>query len=68
MGHISLPPYEYGFIGGASGECREEIYFCGDVKTHPSSREILEFIDKHGKKAISLSDGELLDIGSILFV
>ena len=67
-GHISLPPYEYGFIGGASGECRDEIYFCGDVKTHPSSRAILEFIDKHGKKAISLSDGELLDIGSILFV
>ena len=66
-GHISLPPYEYGFIGGASGVCGDEVYFCGDINSHPSSIEILEFIDKHGKKVISLSNDELLDIGSILF-
>ena len=67
-GHVSLPPYEYGFIGGASGTNEDEIYFCGDINLHPSSKEILEFAKKHGKKVISLSDGELLDIGSILFV
>lgn len=67
-GHISLPPYEYGFIGGASGTYCDEIYFCGDINLHPSSKDILDFAKKHGKKVISLSDGELLDIGSILFV
>lgn len=67
-GHISLPPYEYGFIGGASGACDDEVYFCGDINSHPSGRKILEFAKKHEKNVTSLSEGELLDIGSILFV
>ena len=67
-GYISLPPYEYGFIGGASGSYDDKIYFCGDIKKHPSSKEILEFLKKHNKDAVSLSEGELLDIGSILFI
>lgn len=68
QGHISLPPYEYGFIGGASGGCDDNIYFCGDIHKHPSSKEIFAFLKKHNKEAVSLSDGELLDIGSILFI
>ena len=67
-GHISLPPYEYGFIGGASGRYGDKVYFCGDINKHPSSKEILAFLKNHGKEAVSLSNSELLDIGSILFV
>lgn len=67
-GHISLPDYNYGFIGGASGTLGDKIYFCGDILTHPDGNKISEFCKKHGKSSISLSHGELFDVGSILFI
>ena len=30
-GAITLLPYEYGFIGGASGVCGTDVYFIGDI-------------------------------------
>ena len=67
-GHISLPPYSYGFIGGASGTCGDKVYFCGSLDTHPDGDKIKEFCKKHGKIAISLGNGKLEDVGSLLFV
>ena len=67
-GHISLPPYNFGFIGGASGLCCDNVYFCGSLSTHPDGNTIDEFCTKHGKKAISLSDDVLQDVGSIFFI
>lgn len=67
-GHISLPPYDYGFIGGASGFCDDKVYFCGSLEKHPDGERIKKFCEKHGKIAISLSDGELQDVGTLFLL
>ncbi len=67
-GHVSLPPYNFGFIGGASGACDDKVYFCGSLDTHPDGEKIKEFCRKHKKIAVSLSDGELQDVGSLFFI
>ena len=67
-GHISLPPYNFGFIGGSCGECGGKVYFCGSINSHPDGARIKEFCEKHGKTAISLSDRELIDVGSLFFI
>lgn len=66
QGHISLPPYDYGFIGGASGVHGEKIYFAGSLKSHPDGDKIRDFCLNHGKKVMELSDAPLHDIGGIL--
>lgn len=67
-GHISLPPYNYGFIGGASGLLGDKVYFCGDIGRHPDRDMITKFCDKHKKRVISLSIDELQDVGSLFFI
>ncbi len=66
-GGISLPPYEYGFIGGCSGVFDKKIYFLGDIMTHPDAEAIVSFIREAGYIPHSLSDGELVDLGGIFF-
>ena len=65
-GGISLPPYEYGFIGGACGVVDKRVYFFGDINSHPDSKIILDAINNEGFKAISLSDEPLTDLGGII--
>ena len=65
---VDLPGYSYGFIGGASGICGDNVYFCGDIKKHPDGEKIIEFCKKHGKIVISLSNQKLFDIGTIIFI
>ena len=67
-GGISLPPYEYGFIGGASGVYDKTVYFIGDVDTHPSAKEIRAFIEGRGFSVVSLGSGMLADLGKIIFI
>lgn len=67
-GGIELPPYEYGFIGGAAGVFRDTVYFLGNLDTHPDSELIRSAIEAEGFKAVSLSDGPLRDLGRIIFI
>ena len=67
-GGISLPPYEYGFIGGASGVFRDKVYFLGDYKTHPSANIIENALMAEGYTPISLSDEPLADLGGLIFL
>lgn len=67
QGNISLQPYEYGFIGGASGVFSDTVYFCGNIDSHPDAEMIKSMISKHGMKYISLSGEELFDVGGIKF-
>ena len=53
-GHITLPPYDYGFIGGTCGESDNKIYFCGSLEKHPDGESIKKFCIKHEKTAVSL--------------
>ena len=66
-GDIALPPYEYGFIGGAAGVLGDTVYFLGNPKTHKCAEKILRAIDEAGLRAVSLFDGVLLDLGRIIF-
>ncbi len=62
-GGISLPPYDYGFIGGASGVFGNKVYFFGSIDTHPDAEKIKAAIIGEGFIPVSLSDGELCDVG-----
>lgn len=67
-GHVELPGYSYGFIGGASGLCGSRLYFCGDLEKHPDHMAIEAFSKMHSTQCISLSDGMLYDVGSLIFI
>ncbi len=66
-GHVALDGYSFGFIGGASGLDGENVFFCGDINTHPDGEIIEAFCHKHGRKAVSLSNELLYDVGTIFF-
>lgn len=66
-GHIALPGFNYGFIGGCSGKLAPDIlYFNGDLSKHPDYIKITEFTKKHNCQCVFDSSFELTDIGSIL--
>ena len=63
-GHIELPGYEYGFIGGTAFKWDNTLYFAGDLSTHPDGSAIAEFCAFHGVKVHSLAKGtKLRDLG-----
>ena len=55
-------------IGGASGTFGDKVYFCGSLDRHPDGEAIKEFCRKHKKTAVSLSNGNLQDVGSLFFI
>ncbi len=65
---IKLDGYDYGFIGGACGYYDGTLYFCGDIALHPAYPEISAFCKKHSTLLCSLSNEQLYDVGSILFL
>ncbi|MBQ3228557.1 MAG: hypothetical protein IJB43_08245 [Clostridia bacterium] len=67
-GNVELPGYAYGFIGGATGLCKNTLYFCGNLESHPDHTAIEEFARKHSTKCVSLSEEKLYDVGSLLFI
>lgn len=67
-GNINLSGYDTGFIGGCSGQIGDTVYFSGNILLHPDGEKIVDFCAKHGKRAVSLSDEPLTDIGSIFFI
>ena len=67
-GSISLPPYSYGFIGGASGVDDDKVFFLGDLNSHPNKEKMQDFINDLGMKIISLSDESLTDLGGLMFI
>ena len=66
-GGIYINGYNYGFIGGAAGYVGNDVYFCGDIKSHPDYESICTFLHKHGKNIVC-SDNILTDVGTILFL
>ena len=67
-GHVELPGYDAGFIGGASGVWGNEIFFFGDVDTHPDRGKIRDFAAERGMKCVCLGDGPLTDLGGMMIV
>lgn len=67
-GDILLPPYEYGFIGGASGVHGRRVFFIGDLSMHRNASEIESFCRAAGYEPVSLGIGALIDLGRIIFI
>lgn len=68
-GDIVLPGLDYGFIGGCCGMIEEnKIAFYGDLKYYAYGKEVMNFLHKHNVEPIFLSDGKLIDRGSIFTV
>ncbi len=67
-GHVALEGFDYGFIGGTSGEIDSVIYFNGNLAAHPDCEKIIDFVKTHGKEVRYFDDYELTDIGSIIYL
>ena len=65
-GHVELPGYKRGFVGGASGRVGDEIWFNGDLNAHPDAENIVNLICGCGLTACWITDKPLTDIGSII--
>ena len=67
-GHIRLRGHDYGFIGGASVLCGNELLFFGDVTRHPDFDAMREYAAKYGTALVSLSNEDLTDCGGAIYV
>ena len=71
-GHVSLPGYDTGFLGGAAScspyQKNGEILFCGDLFSHPQAKEIQAFCHARGYTVSSLGTGALLDVGTLFLI
>ncbi len=66
-GFIKLGDNHEGFIGGCCGFTdSKKLLFCGDITSHPSYNEIVEFASKYGVKIVFSSNEVLTDIGTII--
>lgn len=66
-GSIVLPPYDYGFIGGASGVFEDTVFFAGDIGKLADGNAVLKAISECAMNFVSLSEEMLCDIGGIKF-
>ena len=68
-GHVRLPGFPYGFLGGATGLLQKNLLaVCGTLSRHPDRLKIYEFLNKYAVKILELHDREPEDIGSILAI
>lgn len=66
---IKLIGFEHGFIGGATGLITENILAVnGDINYHTDCNRILDFCKSHKTEVLSLNNGPIIDIGSILII
>lgn len=63
-GHIDLPGFEYGFIGGSSFKLsKDELAFTGVLDEHPDKKEIMSFLASKSVEPVFLTDRKIFDIG-----
>ena len=66
-GFISLPGFDYGFIGGASFKLsKHELAFTGKLDGHPDKDKIIEFISLHNIEPVYITEKPAFDIGSCI--
>ncbi len=65
-GFVTLPGFDTGFIGGASGTGGGELLFNGDLSRHPDFEAIRDFVASRGVKMRYFPGAELCDIGSLI--
>ncbi len=67
-GHVKLPGYRTGFIGGAAGVDEKKVFFVGSLDSHPDGQAIRDFIGRCGRDIIELYPGPLYDVGTIVIL
>lgn len=67
-GQVVLDGFDYGFIGGSSGYYDDELYLTGVLDNHSSKFEIINFLEKKNIKINYLSDYDIVDLGSLIFL
>lgn len=67
-GHIVLPGFDTGFIGGTSGRAGDTIYFNGNLSEHPDCKDIIDFIEDRGLSVRFFEEWPLTDIGSVITI
>lgn len=65
---LVLPGQPHGFFGGCCGILQHKLVICGDYKQLKERIELEEFTQKAGYQLVSLIDGPLIDVGSMLFI
>lgn len=66
-GYVSLPGFEYGFLGGSGFKLSADtMAFTGTLDEHPDKERILDFLYARGVKPVYLTDRLLFDIGGII--
>ena len=69
-GHVLLPGFDYGFIGGCAGHItingKCTIIFNGNLSRHPDYKKIAAFIKDRDIEIVYFDSYPLEDIGSIL--
>lgn len=67
-GEIVLEGYDYGFIGGASGERKNgEVFFFGDLESITYGGKIRDFVLENGWRVREIKGYPLTDTGTIFF-
>lgn len=66
QGHVALPGFSYGFLGGATGRVGSEILFNGNLSAHPDFENITRFISERKLQAVWFEGYPLEDIGSLI--
>lgn len=67
-GNIKLTGFAHGFLGGACGIAKDKFFICGSLKYLHNPGVLKLFIEKSGLEVVELYDGQVMDVGSILFV
>lgn len=68
-GDILLPGLNYGFIGGCCGLIQHKLLgFYGHLDNYSYKHEVYSFLKKHNIEPVFLSNGKLIDRGSILSI
>ena len=69
FGEILLSGYDYGFVGGMSGENKDgELFFFGDLKMLSFGEKILEFLLQKKKRIHQIDNMMPTDVGTIMFI
>ena len=67
-GHIELPGFDYGFIGGASFVYEDKVIFFGNIERHPDFENIKDFIEATEYELIYNNSIPLTDIGGAVIL
>lgn len=67
QGHIELPGFEFGFIGGSAWKLSAHaLAFTGRLDGHPDKDAILAYLTAKDVLPVFLTDGPIFDIGSAI--